>query len=118
MPDHVGKKHKTWILLQKLNKQVQDLDDVPAEWETVYTIRASVLPASSSEPIEGQKKKSRTTHDVEFRWMPDVDEKFRVVIEDGSKATDAEKRILQIDSLVNWKERNQYLIAECYETKG
>lgn len=115
MPSHVGQRHKTWILLQALNKVPQDFDETPAVWETQYTVRATIEPSGSGEPVEGQKIQNQITHDVEMRWMPGVRDDWRIVIEDATKATDAEKRVLHIQSVVDWKNQHKYLDISCIE---
>ena len=115
MPSHVGKKHKTWVLVQAISKPVQDFDETSATWQTLHTVRASITPVASDEPLEGNQRRKATNHEVELRWMPDIDAACRVVIEDGSAASDEDKRILHIESIVNWQDQNRYLILNCVE---
>jgi len=115
MARHIGRRHKVWVKLQRLSKAVFEYDPDPAQWDDIYTVPASITPTQGRELIDGDKMESHITHLVTIRWMPAVHSSWRVVIEDGSKLTDAEKRILEIDSVIDWQDRRKYLTLKCIE---
>ena len=112
---HAGHKHKRWLLLQKLSAEPSDFEASPPTWDTVYTVRGSVDTPRAGEVIEGQKVDSRISHKIEIRHMPNITNQWRVVIEDQKGGP---KRILNIDSVIDYKDQHRYLSLMCIEAQS
>ena len=108
---------RTWVRFQRLNKEVFEFDDQPAQWEDVYTLRVSIVPTGGKEVIDGQKVAAQITHIVYMRWMPFIHPHWRIVVEDGAKIKDDDRRIFHIDNIENHNDDDRDLVLQCIESR-
>ena len=120
-----GHAHKNFIRIQRIDKPVKEFDETPAKWEDHLpepgTTVASVTPTRAGEFVEGEQVSERITHKVELRWVAGVKSSMRVLLDDEAISSDndhkdkPDKRVLEIDSTINVKERNRDLVLLCVE---
>ena len=67
---------------------------------------AEVRPASSSERYDGQQLQELVTHEIRTRYLSGITIKHRVLF--GA-------RLFDIQSVINWGERNSELMLRCIE---
>lgn len=77
-------------------------------WQGLVTVWASVEPLSGREYFYSHQIKAEVTHRVKIRYRSDISMKMRIKHED---------RILDIESIIDLKERRQILEILCREAK-
>jgi len=118
-----GHKLKTYVKLQVLDKAVQDFDAVPAVWVDFFVGRVDIKPASQGETIEGSRLVSPISHTVQMRWRPGVTTKMRFLIDDATISStndytdNPDKRVLEIEQVVDVDERHRWLNIGCIEVQ-
>ena len=121
MKRHSGHKHKHWLLIQKLDKAVEDFATTPAAWKTVYKVRGSIVTPQAFESVTGERVSEHISHIIDIRWLPNINSSYRVVLEDKSLGNDDapatdRRRSFEIKSAVDLKARKRYLTLQCMET--
>jgi head-tail adaptor len=104
-----------WIRIQEADKSPTDFDSTPATWVDKYELRAKIMPTSSNEVSGGFRQESQYSHQVEFRWQPDVKAGQRILIDDETIPSDTDKRVLHIGEVVDVGDYQTDLILNCTE---
>ena len=116
MKQAAGRRFKTWVKLQQLDKPVRDFDSTPAAWQTIWTGRVSLTPVRSGEQLEGNHLEFTAVHQIKMRHSPDftlaVDMRF--LLDDESITRDEDKRKLYV---IDNHERKRFWFAKCIESQ-
>lgn len=78
------------------------------QWQDVVTVWASVEPLSGREYFYSHQIKAEVTHRVKMRYREDITVKMRIKHRD---------RVLEIESVIDLKERHETLEILCKEEK-
>ena len=109
---------KDWVILQKLDRPVQDFAAQPAEWIPVWNGRVNIIPTSARETVRGVRIEEGITHAIDMRWNPDfeLDAEHRFLVDDESLPDD-EKRVLHVNSVIDVQEKRRFWLVKCQETR-
>jgi SPP1 family predicted phage head-tail adaptor len=75
-------------------------------WSDYVVARASIEPLSGREYFSAQAEASSVSHRIRMRYVAGVTTKMRVVFDE---------REFEIESVINYEERNRELILMCEE---
>lgn len=78
------------------------------KWQDLIDVWASVEPLSGREYFYAHQIKAEVTHRVKIRYRVDITEKMRIKHRD---------RVLEIESIIDLKERREILEILCREVK-
>lgn len=78
------------------------------QWQDVITVWASVEPLSGREYFYAHQVQAEVTHRVKTRYRTDITTKMRIKHRD---------RVLEIESIIDLKERREVLEILCKEGK-
>lgn len=118
MPNQIQSRHDTWVQLQRLRKDVYEFDPSPTDWVDVFKpFRASVQPTGGPEQQQDDKTQAHITHIVRIPWKPGVGAAWRVKVltKSVTSAYSDDDRVLNIDSVADWNDKNRYLLLRCVE---
>ncbi len=96
------------ITFQKEVKTVDGSKGFTVAWQDVISVWASVGPLSGREYFQSHQIKAEITHRVKIRYRTDITVKMRIKHRD---------RVLEIESILDKKERREELEIFCREEK-
>jgi len=96
-------RHRITFQVQPGDKS--SLGSYEAEWTDVVTVWAQIVPVSGREYF-GQVRETAVSHKIYCRYREGITPRMRIKFG---------KRIFQIQSVLNWEERNEGLTIMCEE---
>jgi len=94
------------ITIQTLQPIKNNYGEVTNDWVDFKTVWANINPVSGREFFSAETVNSEMTHKVLIRFVKDIKPKMRVKFGD---------RFFNIETIINFQERNQYLQLMCKE---
>lgn len=94
------------ITLQKLENTQNDYGEVIEVWKDILTTRAGIYPVSGKEFFSAETMNSEVSHKVNMRYIPGITSNMRIKFGE---------RCFNIESVINFQERNIELQLMCKE---
>lgn len=96
------------VYLQQPCGVANDYGEPVVTWVTYATVWADIEPLSGRDQILAQQSSSPHTYKITIRYIKHINGSHRILY--GT-------RIFEINSVINWEERNVYLELQCTELK-
>ena len=97
---------RTRLVIQTKTRTTDSMGGGTVTWATFSTVWGSVEQKGANEAFWAKHLEHRVTHKIVIRYLSGVTSDMRISY--GS-------RFFQIKGIMNWEEKNRYLILNCEE---
>lgn len=95
--------NNAFLIVEHKTSTDEGWDEQPEDWEELRREWFQLKPLSGTEYVQGQQVQSTVTHTARCVFFSGANSQLRL------KSTDGLDRIFNVESAVNWMERNRFL---------